>query len=361
MEPTQQNAPDEDLHLAAAEADARLTEERNANALNAVRALWRLRTECKNEIRAAVGLDKQGQYEEFHARTKQRLADLANQTRHTMAGLREAEGIRAATLKEAKEFITQLEIDGARIKQIQRRYAAEASKADLLAMPGEGEAPYVEVTSADVPTMVHNPWTWVGPPFEDSFRYLAQGGSRGSRYYNVTADPFRGEWDIHSTMTVNGADDSDLLYLIASTSFKFWFQMPAAGLVEMWVFMQSVGSQHSGTMEDEWGNSDGDVNLLIRSEMQITNPWAIHDSRLTLVDYHRGEREGRWSTVIAPLGEFRYAHFFSPDLYDAGQWVRCTFGTFFYHRIWVNDMSVHHDVASHWFIPHVAVRSTGAP
>lgn len=359
MDPTQ-SAP-EDLPLAEAEAQTRLAEELTANSARAARELFRLRNECRNEIRAVVGLDKQGSYEEFHARTKKRLAELPGQTRHTMEGLKEAEGIHAAIVKEAKEFVEQLGLDGAQIKEIQRRFAAEAAKADELAFPGSAEAPYVEITADEVPTMVHNPWTWVGPPFDRSWGYLAQGGSNGSRYYHKLEDRVRGTWDTHSTMTVNGAGDADVLYLSASSDFDFWFQMPAAGLVEVWVFMQSIGSQHSGSLSDEWGNSDADITLLIRPDMRITSPWTNPDSRMTLVEYRRGESEGRWSNVIAPLGEFRYAHFFSPRVYDAGEMVRCAVGIFHWHRIWLNDMSCHHDVSSRWFIPHVAIRSTGAP
>jgi hypothetical protein len=160
-------------------------------------------------------------------------------------------------------------------------------------------------------------------------------------------------------MSIYGADDSDYTYTGAFSELQFWFRMPNAGMVEVWLYLQAIDTAYGGCLDDEWGFSDANIQQTSRPYLSIISPYG--DTRYsTLLDYRRGEDEGCWGRIIATGGQYRYAHLFSLNSYAAGQWVLCGVGINDYNYVWVNDMSFNTYLTSRWFLRDVAVRSTGA-
>lgn len=261
---------------------------------------------------------------------------------------------------EARRFIAQLGVDARKIEQVQKKYLAEARAAVEDAMGARDVAPYVAISPDETPTPQHNPWQWRSAPYAGQWGTQGSYGTRGTRAVWHSEDRITGEIACWSNMNVAGADDSDTTYTDAYSELQFWFQMPAAGLVEVWLYLQAIDTPYGGCLSDEWGLSDANIQELSRPYLWVLSPLGTPRYG-TLLDYRRGEDEGCWSGTIATAGAYRYAHLFSLDSYAAGQWVLCGVGIHDYSYFWVNDMTCHTNMTSRWFLKNVAVRSTGAP
>jgi hypothetical protein len=322
--------------------------------------LSRLREECRKEIRALIPSDKLEEYERHHERTKQRLADLSSMTEHTTGALKLSAQAHRRILMEGRRFVESLSIDTKRIEEVQKRFLTQAQSAVEGAFRGGEDAPYVETSPGEVPTRSHNPWEWRNPPYTGQWGTGSSFGTRGSRSVSHFESSITGEIDCWSSQSIYGADDSDTTYTNAYSEVQFWFRMPAAGLVEVWLYLQAIDTPYGGCLDDEWGFSDADILERSRPYLWILSPFGSPRYG-TLLEYHRGEDEGCWSNTTAKAGEYRYPHLFSFDSYAAQQYVLCGVGIQDYNYFWVNDMSCRTNVTSRWFLKDVAVRSTGAP
>ena len=56
------------------------------------------------------------------------------------------------------------------------------------------------------------------------------------------------------------ASDNDIGYMKYASNLYFWYQMPTAGLLEVWIEAQCRGLHHRVSLFDEWGWSDSSVN-----------------------------------------------------------------------------------------------------
>jgi hypothetical protein len=78
-----------------------------------------------------------------------------------------------------------------------------------------------------------------------------------------------------------------------------------------------------------------------------------------LLDYHRGGDEGPWQSEIAAPGSFVYAHLFSAEPHAAGEQLLLSIGIEDYTRVDLGGMGANTQMTSHWFLHHLALRSTG--
>jgi hypothetical protein len=349
----------EELLAAVDDASTREKEVVSAHAQLAS-TLGRLKEECRKEIRSLIPPDELGEYEKYHERAKQRLADLSGMTQHTTEALKLSAQARRRIVTEGRRFVQNLDINTKQIEEVQRRFLTRAQSAVEEALRGGQDAPYVETSPGEAPTRSHNPWEWRSPPYAGQWGTGSSYGTAGSRSVSHFENSLTGEIDCWSYQSIYGADDSDTTYTNAYSEVQFWFRMPAAGLVEVWLYLQAIDTPYGGCLDDEWGWSDADIIERSRPYLWILSPYGS-PRYATLLEYHRGEDEGCWSSVTAAAGQFRYAHLFSFDSYAANQYVLCGVGIQDYNYFWVNDMSCSTNLTNRWFLKDVAVRSTGAP
>jgi hypothetical protein len=217
-------------------------------------------------------------------------------------------------------------------------------------------------TNADTaePKPTNNPWTWVFPPYGGQWTHVeTTGGSSGSRERRLNASAASGEIDLWNRMVLSGADDSDWSTIDIMSEVGFWFQMPAAWLVEVWIRYQDINTDYTGQLWDESGCSDADIRQLSRAYLWTSGSTERY---ATNVDYRRGESEGSWSRggPTGP-GTIYSKHLFSNKSYVSGEWVWVAAGVRDMNHFWVDDMGCRSTMTSSWFVNHVAVRSTGAP
>jgi hypothetical protein len=139
-----------------------------------------------------------------------------------------------------------------------------------------------------------------------------------------------------------------------------WFQMPTAGLVEIWAFLQAIETSRWGRLVDHFGFSDANIEQRSSAYLEVIEPQGGHRG-ITLLDYRRGGDEGSWAAALLAPGAFHAAQLFSVESHAAGQWVLLAIGVEDLNYMWLDDMEADSEMTNRWFVHHVAVRSTGGP
>lgn len=328
------------------------TEKELTNALN------QIREDYKKELRDALGSNA-NKYLAFHQKTKDRIRDMRSFYTPSPEGEKIRVEFQKRSLTEARGFINSLGINSTNIENIQKKYIAQSRSAVQKAL-NITEVPYVEATPADLPKQTSNPWTWKSPPYDGNWGYWYWQRTGGNSWVDNHQDRFNGAIGSWSGISLSGADDSDYSYTQSWSEIRVWFQMPAAGLVEAWAYLQCIDTPYSGSLSDEWGVSDASIQQLSMPYLKAVSPaGGIRYGGLR--DYQRGEDDGSWSAVIANPGQYVYPHLFSTESYSAGQWVYLAIGVYDLNYFWVNDMSCSAYLTDRWFARNVVLRSTGAP
>ena len=197
---------------------------------------------------------------------------------------------RESLKREKHELYHGIGFDTGRAIALRRKYLKEARK--LVAGSLEPDAELPRDAALEEPKPTNNPWTWAFPPYTGQWTHeSAFGGSRGSRWRTRSANAASGELYLWSRADLFGADDSDYSVVDIMGEVGFWFRMPAAGLVEAWVWYQDIDTDYTGQLWDESGCSDADIQQLSRVYM-----WTGGSSERysTVIDYRRGESSGSW-------------------------------------------------------------------
>jgi len=322
--------------------------------------LNQLQEDCLRDIHSLIGPKKLERYSAFHGEIMGRMVELPEL--FTLAEERDKleQEYRGRLLAKAREFVGSLDIDISKVKSIQKEYIARAQSAIEKVLELEEEAPYVHISPAEVPKLTSNPWTWKYPPYNGDWGTAWSSGSRGRRWVGHAENRLTGEIHCWNRMYIYGADDSDYSRTDALSEIWVWFRMPAAGMVEAWIYLQDIDTPYSGCLEDEWGWSDASIRQQSSAYLEVFNPPGARRYG-SLLNYTLGECDCCWARNITDPGKFRYAHLYSKESYAAGQWGLMAIGIHDHNYFWVNDMSCDTRMTSRWFVHHLALRSTGAP
>ncbi len=320
--------------------------------------LAELREEYKEEIAYLVGPENMrkhaGQYKELI----ERLSKVPVELPQSPDGEKEKAALRERLKTEKHELYHSIGFDTKRAIAIRKKYLKRANEILGPGISIDAHMPYDD--DAELPKPTNNPWTWIFPPYSGRWTHLnTSSGSRGARWHNRSASSTSGSVSLWSRMDLFGADDSDFSRIDAMAEVGFWFRMPAAGLVEMWVWYQDTNTDYSGHLWDESGCSDANVQQLSRGYLWTSGSTERYSN---LYDFRRGESEGGWARGGPAMpGQILTRHFVSHTVYPAGRWVWVAAGIRDMNYFWVDDMSCRSIMRSHYFVHHVAVRSTGAP
>lgn len=320
--------------------------------------LARLRDEYKEDIRYLVGAESFEKYAEQYSSLLARIAEAPKKFLRTPKGEKEEEEYKRGLKKEKHELYHNIGFDTKRAIVIRKKYLKRARGIFEQSLEPDAEIPADADTEEPKPK--GNPWTWVFPPYSGQWTHIVESnGSKGYRWRTLNASSATGEISLWNRMELFGADDSDWSRIDIMSEVGFWFRMPAAGLVEVWIRYQDINTDYTGHLWDESGCSDADVQQLSRAYLWTSGSTERY---FTNVDYRRGESEGSW-VVGGPTtpGQIRSIHLFSGKSYAANEWVWVTAGVRDKNYFWVDDMSCRSIMTSDWFVNHVVIRSTGAP
>jgi hypothetical protein len=320
-------------------------------------SLANLRQECQRELYIIIGEERYRNNLARYQELREKFAQVPRMVRSTLEGERAEREQRRRLRAQRHEFYHNLGFDTEQAIRIRKDYlararaAVDANLAADLTMPSDD--------AAEEPRPTSNPWKWYLPPYEGQWsNILWFSGTAGSRWKDVNAWTTSGEIRLLSIQELFGAGDADASHIEAMTEIGFWFKMPAAGLVEVWAYLQDINTDYTGQLWDESGCSEADVQQLARIYIWTSNSVERY---ITHVDFKRGEQEGAWADYYTSPGSINPKHFFSNQAYAAGEWVYVAIGLQDSNYFWLNDMACKSVMVSQWFVKATAVRSTGAP
>lgn len=319
--------------------------------------LRRLKEECRREVRATIPADKLDAYTKIRERAKLRHTEVTNVQRHTTESVSVTARMREQIVRETKDALTQLGVDGRKIEQIRRKYGAQAQSAMEEAFGAREEAPYAEAGLPAASAALAGFQRFV-PPYPNAGGFHRWDGSRGRRWAAHSADALSGVITCASSIGLNGAADSDYNFTIAHGEMLFTYVMPTTGLIEVQMTLQNARTVYGGTLWDELGWSDARV---LQSGRAFLNAGTTSTTAFaTLFSIQKGRNdEGAWFDQL-PGGDTRVVRLFSVDVFLAGQSVNCEAGVQDTNSFWVDDMSCNTYLDSRWFVQEILVRSTGS-
>jgi hypothetical protein len=317
-----------------------------------------LQKEYQRQILALVGENTyQANIEQWKG-LRARFARLIERTALTSENDNKIKEMRRALLEEKHAFYHNLGFDIKAALDIRTKIKAKVTRLRIrtllsdLAMPLDDAAPE--------PEPVDNPWTWRFPPYAHQWSSIVSSyGTAGTVMRSASSNGNTGEVKLDSWIELVGASDSDYLKTDLMSEVGFWFQMPAAGMLEVWAWYQDINTDYTGYLADESGCSDAEVHQLSRQYL-----WTLGSTEryFTAFEKKYGEDdEGSLAEYLSNPGFIIPRHFLSNKAYAAGEWVYASVGVRDFNYFWVNDMSCRSRMTSQYFVKQAAVRSTGAP
>ncbi len=267
--------------------------------------------------------------------------------------------------EESERYLKELGIDQNELRSLSQR-TIERLQELRPPRPVRDGRPIMIVSEPDVPPEIlehkTNPWTVVGPPYGWSWWY---DGSAYGFSFTPTLHLDAGTGFVGNDTYVEDSDagDADYAYVKYSTAVSFWYRMPTAGLVEVWIEAVSNWSHHRVALWDEFGWSDSMVNqhdyLTLKasvggseSELQLAEMSWFHED---------GNTDVYWDNHYLTDGTKYWANLISDPnvIIPAGSLVLVEVGALNWNSDFANDVSVHSSLDFAWTINHVQVHSTG--
>jgi hypothetical protein len=315
----------------------------------------------REDLRAVLGAQK---YERLISFTRDGRRKQAEGATGPSRDIDAAARVRAERREASRALLTEMRINVAELKKV-----SEASRRRLIELvppfPEREGRPVELVRPNDVPRAIRerktNPWTIVTPPYAGwawSYAgYLGGFSSSKARFLSASS----GQVGSSNGLSDGSAGDFDIGEMEYNTSIGFWYRMPSAGLIEVWVEAQCSAAHHHVTLYDEVGWSDS--FCLQRDYLTLKTSGSVPDqqkeSRMSWFDVD-GYTSGNWDQHYLTDGNTYWAHLFSAAAYPANENVYVRVGTRTYNKCFANDVSTYSTADFRWFIKSVSVESTGS-
>ncbi|GAB4365151.1 MAG: hypothetical protein Kow00121_01480 [Elainellaceae cyanobacterium] len=201
-------------------------------------------------------------------------------------------------------------------------------------------------------------WTAYRPPFPGwawSYSWSSSGFGINFDRFLDTAAGLVGSW---TYLTDGDASDGDVAWLGYNSSIGFWYQMPSAGLLDVWIEVQPALDRHYLSLSDEWGWSDSSVAQ--RNYLTLKGTAGTASSGISLAEMswftESGYTDGYWDVQYLTSGSTYWAHLYSDIAFAAGQWVYVEVGNRNWNYCFANDVSEYSFTDFRWYIKSVWVR-----
>lgn len=323
----------------------------------------------ENKLVQLIGKKKMKRFREFLADLQRSKSDILLPPGNTRDGYDKWQKIHLRHISEANAFLKEAGVDYQKLKEI--NLSIQAQYRNLLPdTPTQDGNPLTillpeEISFSDNGSPNENA-TIIRPPYpfglelahdyrdiDDNFAY------RPSYVMNATTGLVGGS----SILENSNASDWDSAVTEYDTMVGFYYQMPATGLLEVWIEVQSSLSKNHLNLKDEFGWSDASayqVNYLVMtafSASQTSEPKLCEMSRFDVED----ETDGFWNLSPLTDGNTYWAHLFSSVPFEEGENVMVLVGTRNFHSSISNDVEVNSVMEFNWFIRSVYLNSTGTP
>ena len=265
--------------------------------------------------------------------------------------------------ESSRAFLRRLGVDHEALRAVSEETRSRLAELQPAPQLQDGK-PVMLVLPRDVPAEIRegraNPWTDVRPPYAGwswSYSWWAYDFAVSVNHFLDSAAGLVGNV---VSLTDSDAGDFDVPRGEHQTSVGFWYLMPSAGLVEVWIEGQSAASHHHLSLYDEWWWSDSSTYQYDFLTLKATgaSPSGVRTSQMSWF-YQTGHTSGHWDNHYLCDGCAYWAHLYSDIAFPAGSWVWVEIGTKNTNYAFADDVSVYSDIDFRWFLRSVWVESTG--
>jgi hypothetical protein len=269
---------------------------------------------------------------------------------------------------KVRDFITSLGGNYASVRNAQKVYRAQVSLSVLEAIE-ETKGPLADKNAPPFEDKPGNPWVYRYPPYMEASGYQRIFEDEGVQTVSHFENAATGEIGCKSHIyMILEEDEPTRGQTRASSEVWFSYRMPStvSGLIEVVAYLQSIETNYSGNIDDEFGFSDSELD----AESSIYLVEVVPEGQLpepryaTVLDIQKrsdGEGLPSWSGDIVPPGDYLYPHLYSMHSYAAGQLVTLKLGVHDWHWGEVNDMELYSHITNRWFVSKIAVRCSTMP
>jgi hypothetical protein len=263
--------------------------------------------------------------------------------------------------KSLVDFLNQKNIDIKEMKKIDEKFRKQIDEVLKPEIPEKDGKPVQILHTKDVPEEIvketFNPWTIKTPPFSGwSWQYngYVSGFSFFPTLYLNAASGLVGN---KNYLRDRSASDFDYGFVTYDVLVGFWYKMPKAGMLEVYIKAQNSFNEHYCSLSDEWGISDSSnyqYNYLI---LDIVDPDSdiVSSSRMSWW-YETGYNNGHWVNSYLTEGNDYWAHLYSDIPFAKDKWVYVLVGTRTYNYAFANDVKVYAHLLFKWFIEKVYIK-----
>jgi hypothetical protein len=196
---------------------------------------------------------------------RQKISDRAISIRSLLIPTPEGEKVRTEfqriSSSETRKYIASLGNDFQNVKNIQKKYRAQATRAVENAMNIIDPVPYVDVHSTDLENVTDYPWTYRTPPYDGSSGYeLKEYDGFEGRSDELVVSHFESastaEIGCKSFIGIEYAFSEEDSYCHTTAGSDVWisFLMQITGLIEKYVDLQSIETTYHGSIYDGFGS-----------------------------------------------------------------------------------------------------------
>ncbi|MBI2822275.1 MAG: hypothetical protein HYX74_08630 [Acidobacteria bacterium] len=284
-------------------------------------------------------------------------------------------------IKESLDFLRGMGIQPKRLRDHTKRALNSLQKivsAGAVPPQGVGPAPQSQVPE-HVLTGHTNPVTVLAPPYPVFGWWTHQAEQKGTKNwaclyqekdedpchagnFSFTGfyfgnDPNTGSLGNVSQLEVWDADDWDKAHATYRSLFGFWYKMPQAGKLSIWVTAQPTYSKHNCYLEDEWGWSNSWTTQEQSFFLGLPQTKVPEEQRVVASSWFEdGYTEGYWSVDWYPNKAVSY--YFplkSSAQFQNNEWVWCWVGIQTRVDMWVNDVSGLSGAGFRWNVKQISV------
>jgi len=291
-----------------------------------------IRENYKKELQRIIARKKYSNFREYLNKELRSQSDKLLPPKGPEMSSKERELLITRRKEKSLAFLKKLGVKSEKI-QAQNRYVKKRLT-NMVPSPQKRKGQVVQlVPTKEVPRQFRtgktNPWTWVTPPFPGwawNYSGYLSGFSFTPTLYLDSATGLVGN---SNALSVSDADDFDGGSVDYYASVGFWYQMPATGLIEVWIEGQSASSHHHLSLWDEWGWSSSGIHQRNYLTFKATGTPTSDELRESEMSFfvRTGYADGTWDEHYLSDGNVYWAHMFSDVPFAKGSWIYIEVGT----------------------------------
>ena len=368
------NLPEE-AYSQMVEASIKLTTLEATAAMEHSYGAQQLKEEYSAQLASLLGPERLAKYLTFRKEQAEQLRAARRNAAPTRQGHEGLEAIRLQVLERSRAFLTQLDVNPDKLKQLTGdlhgraaallRRTSGADEHGAASAQGNGGNGAQKEQQSRLPLFCQPPFYGTST-FVNRFRYASESSEElVVPSFKLYLSRFTGEVGSSTYTHPSDASDYDTAWVLCRTAVLSWFQMPRTGQVRVIVTVQTVSDEYSGSVVNEWAGSQIDLRQSRLVYGQVTSPvvsgrayspfWSTsqyHDTNEDMHDwlYHRsttGQKHWSQDMVI-------------PGIFAAGTWVLVNVGIEHFNFFSANDCSATCGQVSRFRIKDIVIDATGS-